>query len=208
MTASRFDQATREATSSKLCLGIIGAVFLAVITTSAVAVEPAHREIRMSAQFGGMVPTGEWKDLVESDVGFGADLGILLARRFTAGFAFDYFDADPSSAYDPGPWIDISGNQWSLYSYEVFGEYQLSRGDLSPFVAGRVGVHFTHIDYVNWDGVETSMGDHGIGYSLASGLRYRLNQKAGLVLQGSASQTPGLSSGWRATLLMGVSAFL
>ena len=192
----------------KLHLGIAGVILVSVITSTATAIEPAHREIRMSAKFGGMVPTGGWEELVKTDAGFGADLGILLTRQFTAGFAFDYFDADPSSSYDPGPWRDISGHQWSLYSYEFFGEYQLAKGDFSPFVAGRVGVHFTHIDYVNWEGIETSMGDHGIGYTLASGLRYRLNQGVGLVLQGSASQTPGLHSGWRAALFVGVSTFL
>jgi len=192
----------------ELILGVTGVILMSMIVSTATAIEPAHREIRMSAQFGGMVPTGEWEELVQSDVGFGADLGILLTRQFIVGFAFDYFDADPSSSYDPGQWIDITGYQWSLYSYELFGEYQMAKGDLSPFVAGRVGVHFTHIDYVNWEGVETSMGDHGIGYTLASGLRYRLNQGVGLVFQGSASQTPGLYSGWRAAVLVGFSVFL
>jgi len=155
-----------------------------------------------------MSVTGEWEDLVKSSMGFGGDIGISLTRNLTSGFTMSYSDADPSNGYDPGPSIDISEFQWSLYTYEFFSEYLFLENDLSPFVGGQVGVHFTHIDYVSFDDSVRSMGDHGIGYTLAGGARYRLSQRAGLTLRLGARQTPGLYSGWRTFAHVGLSVFL
>ena len=186
---------------------LVAVLALAIVPSAAFSVQPAYREIRMSIDAGGMTPTGAWSDVVKPAFGLGADLGIALTPQLLSGFVFSYNNAKKSDSYDLAPWGDTSQYDWALYNYEAFIEYLPSKQDLSPFVRGRVGVHFIHIDISGNERV-ASIGDHGIGYTLDCGVRYRANDRLGYSAYLGACQSPGLFSGWRLSACAGISLFL
>jgi hypothetical protein len=144
---------------------------------------------------------------MDTGTSFGAQLGIALTPRITSGFFFDYqVLGSKQSIVAPGR--NVGDNNWTRYSGGTFGEFLLTKMRLTPFIGGYVGVHGIHISYTDIYDTFEGQGDYGLGFGVASGLRYRMMQRVGSTLRIQADNSPKMNSGWFLQGRLGLTMFL
>jgi len=175
---------------------------------SAVAGEPAYREIQVSFAYAAVTPSGEWKDVMGSGQGFAADLGMAVSSKVSVGLHFGLSVLN-AKVDQIGPFeAAISGNDWMRYIGGWYSEFRFLDTTVSPFAAVGLGVHGVHVSYVDVVDSADGQGDFGIGYSLSAGLQYRGNSRLGGVFRVDLENSPSMGDGWFSQAQLGLRLFL
>ena len=178
-----------------------------VSPASASTFAPKYREILAQFDIGVVHPSSDPKHAMDTGTGFGAQLGIALTPRITSGFFLDYQVLGSTQSIVP-PGRNVGDNNWTRYSGGAFGEFLLTETRLTPFIGGYVGVQGIHISYANLYDTFEGQGDYGLGFGVASGLRYRMAQRVGTTLRVQADNSPKTNLGWFFEGRLGLTLFL
>jgi hypothetical protein len=159
--------------------------------------EAGYREIRTSLSGGLVGLSGSAARLMKTGPIIGADLGIALSPRVTAGIRFDIGFLESKFDVVGQRRIATDGNDWTWYAAGLFGEYAVANARLAPVIGGRVGIDGIHVSYAQQqvDGT-TGVGDYGVSYATFVGLRYRASTRLGGMFDVAAERCPGTSTGW------------
>lgn len=173
---------------------------LAITLASAAAaepLEPGYREIRTSLSGGVVGLSGSTSRVSKTGPTIGADIGIALSPRVTAGMRFDIGSLESKFDVVGQRQIATDGNNWTWYAAGLFGEYAVAKARLAPVIGGRVGIDGIHISYAQEqaDG-STGTGDYGVSYAAFAGLRYRAGSRLGGLFDVAAERCPSTSTGW------------
>ena len=169
---------------------------------------PKYREILTQVDISAVAPSSKRRSMMETGAGFGAQFGVALTPRVAAGFFLDYqvFASKQSTVQ---PWsADVGDNNWVRYSGGGFGEILLTRTRLAPFLGGYIGVQGIHISYLSTVNESDGQGRYGLGFGVASGMRYRLAQRVGATLRVQADNSPAMDVGWFLHSRLGLTLFL
>lgn len=183
-------------------------VWLAALSISAYSMEPAHREIQVNLDVGGVLPSSEWSSDLDLGVGCGLHIGVGLTPNLNCGLYLGYDRFEAKREFLPALTLGVGDNDWTRYSGGLFAEYYLARGRLAPFVGGYFGVHTIYIEYVKRWRIFDGEGHTGLGFGLASGLRYRHDRRFGGTLRILGENSPDSDSGWFVRACLGLCVFL
>ena len=181
---------------------------LLIHTSDSAAVEPAYREIQFSLSIGPAIPTGDWENYMETGYIASLDMGLSFTPRFSAGLQMGLgsFKTKPDHM---GPFAPSAYSaHWARYSGGVFGEYRIGVGSVVPFIGGRIGMQGVYVSYVDVIQGMEGQGEHGFGYGISCGIRYRTARRYGFLLRLDAENSPNMTSGWFFLIQLGISFHL
>jgi len=166
-----------------------------------------YRELKATFSYGAVVPSGDWKDLMDTGQSVRLGLGMAASSRLSIGIHFGYGTLKPKVESISPFNVSVQDNKWDRYSGGVFGEYQITKSSFSPFVGGSLGVHGVHISYDELLGSISGQGDYGFGYGLTAGIQYRGGGPVGGVIRFGAEYSPELDTGWFTNYDLGLRLF-
>ena len=184
------------------------AAALAILaTSSSQATEPAFRELQLTATFAAVRSPAGIETYVGDGRGFGADLGMAVTSRLSAGIHYGLAELERKTegvgVYDDRP----ATGDWWRHEGGAFVEYRLSTRRLAPMVGCGIGVHAMHINYSAPVDGAVGAGMYGVGFDLMAGVQYRGTSHLGAVARVGTGHSQRIADGWFTQAQMGVRLF-